>query len=71
MRAVVLRDGRLEVRDTADPVWAGHGPLSRDLHRRALHDHPDSAPRFVWDSGRTPSWATSSSARLSVTARIW
>ena len=58
MRAVVLRDGRLEVRDTADPV-PGPGqllmrPLSAAICASDVHymDHPDSAPRFVWDSGR-------------------
>src|SRR5258705_3963071 len=58
MRAVVLRDGRLEVRDTADPV-PGPGellikPLSAAICASDVHymDHPNSAPRFVWDSGR-------------------
>ena len=58
MRAMVLRDGRLEVRDTADPV-PGPGqlllrPLSAAICASDVHymDHPDSAPRFVWDSGR-------------------
>src|SRR3984893_17547022 len=58
MRAVVLRDGRLEVRETADPV-PGHGELlikslsaaicASDVH---YMDHPNSAPRFVWDADR-------------------
>ena len=58
MRAVVLRDGRLQVRDTADPV-PGSGqlllrPLSAAICAAAGPDldHPNSAPRFVWDSGR-------------------
>lgn len=58
MRAVVLRDNRLEVRDTADPV-AGPGellirPLSSALCASDVHylDHPNSAPRFVWDENR-------------------
>ena len=58
MRAVVLRDGRLEVRETDDPV-AGHGellirPLSAALCASDVHyiDHPNSAPRFVWDTDR-------------------
>lgn len=58
MRAVVLRDGRLQVRETADPV-PGHGdllirPLSAAICASDVHymDHPNSAPRFVWDSGR-------------------
>lgn len=58
MRAVVLRDNRLEVRETADPV-AGPGellirPLSAGLCASDVHymDHPDSAPRFVWDAER-------------------
>ena len=64
MRAVVLRDGGLQVRDTADPV-PGHGellikgqllikPLSAAICASDVHymDHPNSAPRFVWDSGR-------------------
>src|SRR4029077_19608803 len=58
MRAVVLRDGRLEVRDTADPV-PGPGellikPLSAAICASDVHymDHPNSAPRLVWDSDR-------------------
>jgi threonine dehydrogenase-like Zn-dependent dehydrogenase len=58
MRAVVLRDGRLEVRETADPV-PGPGellikPLSAAICASDVHymDHPNSAPRFVWDSDR-------------------
>ncbi len=58
MRAVVLRDGELEVRETADPV-PGPGellirPLSAAICASDVHymDHPNSAPRFVWDSGR-------------------
>ena len=58
MRAMVLRDGRLEVRETADPV-PGPGqlllrPLSAAICASDVHymDHPHSAPRFVWDSGR-------------------
>jgi threonine dehydrogenase-like Zn-dependent dehydrogenase len=58
MRAVVLRDGKLDVRETADPV-PGSGellikPLSAAICASDVHymDHPNSAPRFVWDSGR-------------------
>jgi threonine dehydrogenase-like Zn-dependent dehydrogenase len=58
MRAVVLRDGRLEVRQTADPV-PGPGellikPLSAAICASDVHymDHPNSAPRFVWDSDK-------------------
>jgi threonine dehydrogenase-like Zn-dependent dehydrogenase len=58
MRAAVLRDGRLEVRETADPV-PGPGqllvkPLSAAICASDVHyvDHPNSASRFVWDSGR-------------------
>jgi len=58
MRAVVLRDGRLEVRATADPV-PGPGellikPLSAAICASDVHymDHPNSAARFVWDSNR-------------------
>jgi threonine dehydrogenase-like Zn-dependent dehydrogenase len=58
MRAVVLRDGGLVVRETADPV-PGPGqlllrPLSAAICASDVHymDHPNSAPRFVWDSGR-------------------
>jgi threonine dehydrogenase-like Zn-dependent dehydrogenase len=58
MRAVVLRDGRLAVRETADPV-PGRGellikPLSAAICASDVHymDHPNSAPRFVWDSDR-------------------
>lgn len=58
MRAVVLRDGELEVRETADPV-PGPGellikPLSAAICASDVHymDHPGSAPRFVWDPDR-------------------
>ncbi|MGV0581837.1 zinc-binding dehydrogenase [Mycolicibacterium elephantis] len=58
MRAVVLRDGKLAVRETADPQ-PGPGellirPLSAAICASDVHymDHPHSAPRFVWDSGR-------------------
>ena len=58
MRAVVLREGKLEVRETADPV-PGPGellikPLSAAICASDVHymDHPNSADRFVWDSGR-------------------
>jgi len=58
MRAVVLRGGRLEVRETADPV-PGPGqlllrPLSAAICASDVHymDYPNSAPRFVWDSDR-------------------
>ena len=63
MRAVVLRDGRLEVRETADPV-PGPGDLlvktlstaicASDIH---FMDHPDvvtndGSGRFVYDADR-------------------
>ena len=58
MRAAVLRDNRLEVRQTDDPV-AGPAellirPLSAALCASDVHymDHPSNAPRFVWDSDR-------------------
>jgi len=58
MRAVVLRDNKLQVRETDDPV-AGPGellirPLSAALCASDVHymDHPNSAPRFVWDADR-------------------
>jgi threonine dehydrogenase-like Zn-dependent dehydrogenase len=58
MRAVVLRGGRLQVRETADPV-PGAGellikPLSAAICASDVHymDHPNSAPRFVWDVDR-------------------
>jgi threonine dehydrogenase-like Zn-dependent dehydrogenase len=58
MRAVVLRDGGLEVRETADPI-PGPGqlllrPLSAAICASDVHylDHPNAAPRFVWDSER-------------------
>ncbi len=58
MRAAVLRGGRLEVRETADPV-PGRGellvkPLSAAICASDVHymDHPNSAPRFAWDSDR-------------------
>jgi threonine dehydrogenase-like Zn-dependent dehydrogenase len=58
MRAVVLRDNRLEVRETADPVpHQGElliKPLSAAICASDVHymDHPGSAPRFVWDPDR-------------------
>ena len=59
MRAVVLRGGKLEVRETADPV-PGPGelldqtPQSAAICASDVHymDHPNSAARFVWDSDR-------------------
>lgn len=58
MRAVVLRYGKLHVRETADPV-AGPGellirPLSAAICASDVYymDHPNSADRFVWDSDR-------------------
>ncbi|MDT5331665.1 MAG: hypothetical protein QOF31_2962, partial [Mycobacterium sp.] len=58
MQAVVLRDGKLQVRETADPV-PGSGellikPLSAAICASDVHymDHPNSAPRFVWDADR-------------------
>lgn len=58
MRAVVLRGGALEVRETADPT-AGEGellirPLSAAICASDVHymDHPNAAPRFVWDADR-------------------
>ena len=58
MRAVVLRDGKLDVRETADPE-PGPGellikPLSAAICASDVHymDHPNSADRFKWDSDR-------------------
>ncbi|HKV21930.1 MAG TPA: hypothetical protein VJR50_23110, partial [Mycobacterium sp.] len=58
MRAVVLRGGTLEVRETADPV-PGPGellikPLSAAICASDVHymDHPNSADRFKWDADR-------------------
>jgi threonine dehydrogenase-like Zn-dependent dehydrogenase len=58
MRAVVLREGALQVRQTADPV-PGPGellikPLSAAICASDVHymDHPNSADRFVWDADR-------------------
>jgi threonine dehydrogenase-like Zn-dependent dehydrogenase len=58
MRAAVLRDGRLQVRATPDPVPASGEllirPLSAAICASDVHymDHPNAAPRFVWDSDR-------------------
>ncbi len=59
MRAAVLRGGRVQVRETADPV-PGSGqlvlrPLSAAMCASDVHymDHPDDpAPRFVYDADR-------------------
>jgi len=58
MRAVVLRGGKLEVRETDDPV-PGPGellikPLSAAICASDVHymDHPNSADRFKWDADR-------------------
>ena len=58
MRAVVLRDGKLDVRETPEPK-PGPGellikPLSAAICASDVHymDHPNSAPRFAWDSAR-------------------
>ncbi|WP_197501831.1 zinc-binding dehydrogenase [Mycobacterium sp. 1164985.4] len=58
MRAVVLRDGNLDVRETADPS-PGPGellirPLSAAICASDVHymDHPNSSPRFEWDPDR-------------------
>ena len=60
MRAVVLRGGRLEVRDTADPVPRGGELLLRTISTAIcasdVHymDHPDvdTSGLFVWDADR-------------------
>jgi threonine dehydrogenase-like Zn-dependent dehydrogenase len=59
MRAAVLRDGEVHVRETADPVpQTGElliRPLSAAMCASDVHymDHPDEPPpRFVYDSGR-------------------
>ena len=58
MRAVVLRGGKLQVRETADPVPGASEllikPLSAAICASDVHymDHPNSADRFVWDSNR-------------------
>lgn len=58
MRAVILRDNALEVRETPDPV-PGPGellikPLAAAICASDVHymDHPGSASRFVWDASR-------------------
>ena len=61
MRAVVLRDGRLEVRETADPV-PGEGELllrtvstaicASDVHYMDHPDPDDTSGMFVWDADR-------------------
>ncbi|GFG74519.1 zinc-binding dehydrogenase [Mycobacterium botniense] len=58
MRAVVLRGGRLQVRETTDPV-PGPGellvrPLVAALCASDVHylDYPNSSERFVWDEDR-------------------
>lgn len=58
MRAVVLRDGKLDVRETADPE-PGPGellirPLAAAICASDVHymDHPNSSPRFLWDADR-------------------
>jgi threonine dehydrogenase-like Zn-dependent dehydrogenase len=59
MRAAVLRDGRLEVRETPDPV-AGPGELlvrtvstaicASDIHYMDHPDPDDTSGMFVWDA---------------------
>jgi len=61
MRAAVLREGRLEVRETADPV-PGSGELlvrtvstavcASDIHYMDHPDPTDSSGLFVWDADR-------------------
>jgi len=61
MRAVVLRDGRLEVRETPDPV-PGEGELllrtvstaicASDVHYMDHPDPDDTSGMFVWDADR-------------------
>jgi threonine dehydrogenase-like Zn-dependent dehydrogenase len=58
MRAVVLRGGKLDVRETAEPVPRRGEllikPLSAAICASDVHymDHPNSAPRFSWDPDR-------------------
>jgi threonine dehydrogenase-like Zn-dependent dehydrogenase len=59
MRAAVLREGRVEVRETADPVPQTGDllvrPLSAAMCASDVHymDHPsDPPPRFVYDANR-------------------
>jgi threonine dehydrogenase-like Zn-dependent dehydrogenase len=61
MRAVVLRDGRLEVRETADPVPREGELLLRtvstaicasDVHYMDHPDPDDTSGMFVWDADR-------------------
>ena len=75
MRAVVLRDGRLHVRETAEPV-PGPGellikPLSAAICASDVHymDHRIRRHGSCGTPTATPSWATSSSARWWVTGR--
>jgi threonine dehydrogenase-like Zn-dependent dehydrogenase len=58
VRAVVLQGGRLQVRETADPL-PGPGelllrPISAAICASDVHymDHPNSSERFVWDDDR-------------------
>ena len=61
MRAVVLRDGKLAVRETADPV-PGSGELlvrtvstaicASDIHYMDHPDPDDTSGLFVWDADR-------------------
>ena len=61
MRAVVLRGGRLEVRETPDPV-PGPGELllrtlstaicASDIHYMDHPDPDDTSGMFVWDADR-------------------
>ena len=61
MRAAVLRDGRLEVRETPDPV-PGPGEMlvrtlttavcASDIHYMDHPDPDDTSGLFVWDADR-------------------
>ncbi len=61
MRAAVLRDGKLEVRETADPVPGANELLVRtvstaicasDIHYMDHPDPSDTSGLFVWDADR-------------------
>ena len=61
MRAAVLRDGRLEVRETPDPVPRAGELLVRtlatavcasDIHYMDHPDPDDTSGLFVWDADR-------------------
>ena len=76
MRAAVLRDGRVEVRETPDPV-PGPGtllvrPISAAMCASDVHymDNPDApAPRFVSPTTTDCPWHKAHPARFGLKAR--